>query len=497
MYTPLRWEKYLRSDYFRPYDKKLDRSQASHLLSRSTIGSSADSFHRYVNKDAALIVHELLSAEPAVATPPLKNYSALNAPIPDHKISNGETWVHDFNADAEINARRKKSLEPWMIQALLANGSGIRSKLMMFWIDFFDVDTNKIPSANRVYRYYDILLTRSIDGYADLLMELITENVFQQFFKKIKPASSSLSAFTTQMVLERYIFGTGYRSNVSKEKEKKFNRFLNEWSSICDSLAVSFEKAEGKENVIYTNEYKELFFNKLVVRQYLQELRLLLLSLLKNENAAAFLFQKIYRFFVSPAGTDETSDCMRAAKELLMNTKYDIRTLLFGLFTSDEFFQRRHHRSIPKTNEEFVLGIVADLDLLKLVGETMPPSTDMFEWISDRIRLLNLQTPSLRSLNGRQSFTTPVTDSVEIVSSLLSAELKINGIPVHLTSSRLEERLTRVRAARATSLNVASAWMDGDTLQQPQKNEPQATTATETVVEKAVEIFCSNDYIMK
>ena len=147
------------------YSGEWTKVQVSHLLRRTTYGSSFED----IKKAAALTLDELLDvllAEKVLPAEPVNYYYEDDPSVPI-----GASWVDKPFArnDNMIIASRRRSIAAWTLGNLLNGGIHIIEKLTLFWSNHFVTQASVLNDPNFIYYNNNLLRSRALGNFRNLV----------------------------------------------------------------------------------------------------------------------------------------------------------------------------------------------------------------------------------------------------------------------------------------------------------------------------------------
>lgn len=362
-----------------------------HLLQRCILGFSPRDATPFYGKSRTEVIQCLLQPKPIPDSLPLKDYDSIQAAQPDQEVGPGKPWVNHYSHDVLINEKRRYSLKNWIIGLLYHEAQpSLFPGMFLFWSNLFSLESGKIQLATRSFAHYDIIRNNALGNYKELLLAIIIDQALPYYYRKIMPPDQRLAAFTAGRILERFCLGADYEKLISREKIKKLIRLLNKWSHTQDSIVLHYKNLKPRE--IYNAEnshYQEAYYNKSSSREAIEEIDLLLQSILKQPAVAENLSTRLYHWIVGgPVTAIARQQLILPASNALLNSKYDIRTWLSSFLHSDFFAAPNHFNPRSSSPIDFVFGVAKLAKLIPVNAGQGLVNYQYWDWLRFQIELL-------------------------------------------------------------------------------------------------------------
>jgi hypothetical protein len=311
---------------------------------------------------------------------PLKDYGTVNALHADHGVKHGQPWIFNENFDNQVNYSRKLSLKNWWTGVLYHSKRHNEVSAMLFWINYFYIQTNKFTNAIRVYRHLENIRSFALLNYRDMLAEMILNQTIVHFARKVRPADETLMESILRIILEQYIAGPEYLKYISKEKLKRLKKLLNEWDLICDTLMLSSRNQQKDQRPDIHS-----FMHTSRVQAYLAELTVFLERLFQSMAVARHVAKKmfVWRNNIEHLN-DRDNEIINNLAESFAGKNYSIEALL-------EEVDIEHGEGII-TPTEYVFDFVNKHDNLPVHDSNSIMNYPYYEWLRLQIAQMGQET---------------------------------------------------------------------------------------------------------
>jgi uncharacterized protein (DUF1800 family) len=229
----------------------------------------------------------------------------------------------------------------------------LREKLTLFWHGHFATSIKKVESVGLMDRQNETLRTHSLGSFAALLEAVIADPAMLVWLdgatsKKGKPNENFAREF-----LELFTLGTGhYTERDVREAARAFTGWVRQ-----DSTGRFAEPAVARDPA-QVDEGPKPFLGREGRWGPADIVRITL----DQPAAATFLARKLYRWFVSEAGTPGPELIEPLSDELRRN-EFAIGPIVEIILRSQHFFSRAAYRQRIKSPVEFSAGLVRMLDV--------------------------------------------------------------------------------------------------------------------------------------
>lgn len=396
------------------YTTPLTARSAEHLLRRMGFQYNRSEVQQAIGKTAAQVVAPMFSitpstlpAQPSWATSPLVN-------------------AFQQNYD-QVNELRTI----WFAQ-MMSGKNPLLEKMVFFWHNHFTTEETKVYYSQYIYWQHDLfrrnpkqvsnihqpiqdnnrnylgnikILTKAIVRDMAMLVYLdgnqsVSGNPNENFAREILELFTlGIGNYTEQDIVEAARAFTGWRV------EGLTSRFK---SSNFDDTPKTFM---GKTGNYSADEIVDIIF--------------------QQPECARFFAEKIYKFFVYEAPSD---DIITQMANILVTYDYELETILYKLLTSAHFFDEQFYGAIIKSPLDIIIGtgrmfgltkfkdnLIAVRGLAQLTLELFNPP-DVAGWKGYH-QWINTST-----LPTRQKFTDSMIDGSTSITSMPLPETKIDAL---------------------------------------------------------------------
>jgi hypothetical protein len=319
-----------------------------HLLKRALAGVSLSEYYELKDHSLSSVVNCLLTTTPAISPP--------------------FSWIDDNSYDREVNQLRKQSVIRWFIGSLYAQKKSVQPKMVLFWHNFFPIQTSRLTFANTVFDYFFTLHNYALGDIRMMLLCLVTGSALPEYYKKIKQSSGTVYSFYAERICF-HLYGEHFQEYVSKSKLQKYARLLYEWSVVNERFSLP--------RVLSSTG---LDIQKPAIRQCLEALHEFQGKLVNHEKAVGYMAERLFRYFVY-TDIDKSAEkriIRRMTGAAMVN--FNTRDILQSLFLNEEFYNMQYFGNMPKSPVDFLFE-TCKLNKTDLTDHSQVSNYPLWDWI--------------------------------------------------------------------------------------------------------------------
>jgi uncharacterized protein (DUF1800 family) len=229
----------------------------------------------------------------------------------------------------------------------------LREKLTLFWHSHFATSIKKVESGGFMDRQNETLRTRALGSFAALLEAVIADPAMLVWLdgansKKEKPNENFAREF-----LELFTLGAGhYTERDVREAARAFTGWVRQDSG------GRFETPSVARDTAQVDDGPKAFLGREGRWGSPDIVRIIL----ERPEAATFLARKLYRWFVSDAGTPDP-EVIESLSEELRRNQFAIGPTVEVILRSKHFYSHAAYRQRIKSPVEFSAGLVRMLEV--------------------------------------------------------------------------------------------------------------------------------------
>ena len=240
------------------------------------------------------------------------------------------------------------------LNRILYGPDPLREKLTLFWHGHFATSQKKVESVALMDQQNETLRSHALGGFAKLLEAIIADPAMLVWLdggtsKKGKPNENFGREF-----LELFTMGAGhYQERDIREAARAFTGWVRQ-----DSRGVFQETPKFVHEPTQVDDGTKTFLGKTGRWGPSDIVRIVL----DRPEAAVFLARKLYRFFVSEAGTPGPELIEPLADEIRRH-QFAIGPIVEVILRSRHFYSRAVYRQRIKSPVEFSAGLLRTLEV--------------------------------------------------------------------------------------------------------------------------------------
>lgn len=385
-----------------PYSKKLNQSDAIHLLRRCTFSIDWKTILLFTNLDSNAAVDLLFENG-------LKNAAPK---APSWELDEFEPWWRLPAVDQQkvANAAYEKvyfenyELKRWWIEEMTLDKVSIREKMTLFWHGHFTTKfaVDDVMPAQIMFIQNKNFRKNHQGNFRALLENIAQDGAMLIYLNGNKSTKKSPNENFSRELLELYTMGIGhYTEDDVKEGARVFtgwkvNFFKGEFMNYPkykpflintehDNESKNYlgdtipKTATNSENDVIENEIKKLI-------SIILEKRALEVS--------TFICEKLYRYFIF-SGIEINNEVVATMAKTLRNNKWEIKPVLMELFKSSFFYEEAQKGIQIKTPAELIVGTTRHFDV----------KADWKEWVMVTMGQELLNPPNVAGWPGYRKWT--------------------------------------------------------------------------------------------
>jgi uncharacterized protein (DUF1800 family) len=282
-------------------------------------------------------------------------------------------------------------LQQWWVDHMLTTPTPFAERMTLFWHGHFTSDYRK--AADNTFMYWQNLTWRrmAMTNLGSMLMQVTTDPAMLRYLDLATSVASSPNENYSRELMELFTMGA---DNYSEEDVRQGALALTGWQlPRPDSTAPA--PGTGRMLPVYANQKSGVFNQKRAFKGSVTFLgktgaldtQGLIDRILAQPATAQFITTRVLQHFVT--GQPSSSQVARLA-DSFRRSNYDMKTLMRGVFTSDEFLAAGTYRALVKSPTEFMVQSARALGATKLsklivasgsgMGQTLFDPPDVGGW---------------------------------------------------------------------------------------------------------------------
>jgi len=322
---------------------------ARHLLGRTSFGAVPRDVAEFARLTREQAVDRLLATQRStpVAAPPAwvdewMPLSRLRA------MPEGERQAVQREAVA-----RGQDLKAWWIGEMIATPAPFGERMTLFWHNHFVSSLRKVRAPQLMYQQLQLLRRHALGNFGDLLHGIVRDPAMLVYLDNASNRKAAPNENFARELMELFTLGEGH---YTERDVKEAARALTGASIDGETGQFVFRRAahdDGPKTILgRTGDFDG---------DDLAEI------LLAHPRTAELVVTRLWREFVSPE--PDPGEVRRIAQRF-RESRYDIRTALRLLFTSDAFYAPANRATLVKSPIELIVGTLREFSFD--VGDPFP-----------------------------------------------------------------------------------------------------------------------------
>ena len=350
-----------------PYQGAWGRSEAAHLLRRTTYGSGEDEIGKALELGLSSTLDELLATLP-LPDPPVNAFDQNDPLVPI-----GDTWVYVpysrvENTNKLINDRLR-SLAAWTVKVILEEDFSIREKMTLFWYNHFV--TSNIRDATFRYRNITNYRENFLGNFKELAKVTTIDPAMLRYLNGNQNTRNRPNENYARELLELFtigkgpLAGEGDYTNYTEDDILAISKILTGWrdtgyifrnDSNVDSVFVSAR--HDKTTKILSHRFNSVEIPNMESNEYSH----LIDIIFQQDEVARFIARKIYRWFVYYDLNEQVeAGIIEPMARTLRENNYEMLPMVRTLLQSEHFYDAYAIGAMIKNPIDLVLGSIKQL----------------------------------------------------------------------------------------------------------------------------------------
>jgi uncharacterized protein (DUF1800 family) len=308
---------------------------ARHLLVRTTYSASSAEIDSYARLTRAQAVERLLAG--TRKHPQTQLSAELDQWTPRSQIralpeQERRAWLRQ-------TIQKGQDLRGWWFKEMLVTDSPFTERMTMFWHNHFVSSLQKVRPTRLMYRQNLLLREHALGNFADLLHAVSRDPAMIVYLDNASNRKGHPNENFAREVMELFTLGEG---NYTEQDIKEAARAFTGWGINGETGEFVFRPI-AHDDGIKTVLGRSGPLNGADVLEIL----------LAQPQSAELIVRKLWREFISP--TPEEGEVKRIAEQFRAS-RYDIRTVLRAVLTSEHFYAAQNRASLIKSPIDLLVG---------------------------------------------------------------------------------------------------------------------------------------------
>lgn len=354
-----------------------------HLYLRAGFGLSPEEWRRRKDWSKAAALEELFGSNTSIDTLALPD-----SPLAEHrmmKMSKGRI----SEARKEERGIVAQQLTNWILRMADTQQSALVERMSLFWHGHFACD---IKVGRLAGQQLNSIREHALGSFRELLIVIAKDPAMIRYLNNQQNKKNQPNENFARELMELFTLGRGH---YSEKDVKEAARAFTGWSSNMQGEYV-FRARQHDDGIKIFMGQSGNFDGEDIID-----------IILDKRETALFITRKIYRYFVN-----EQLDESRVAQlaNQFYESSYDIRSLLWAIFSSDWFYAPENRGNKIKSPIELIAGMIRqlgirDINIRSLTGLQRALGQQLFSppnvagwpggksWIDNSTLMMRLQIP--------------------------------------------------------------------------------------------------------
>ena len=354
------------SGNIKPYNKKLSREEAIHLLKRTLFGAKHEDVIYFTGKNSNNTVHELLNVVDEIPPAPVNNYN--DDKYTDEEIAAGSTWITATKQSGMNVGKRKNSLKSWWTGLMINQNRSLREKMVLFWHNHFANEMNKVDNALFSYKQNILFRQYALGNFKELVMDISTDPSMLKYLNGTNNVKKAPDENYGRELQELFTIGKGPGSHYNEDDVKAAARVITGFKIENKVLSEAHGIFDPKRHDEGDKQFSSFYNNTLIKGrpgdEGGKELKEMIDMIFAQDELSLFICRKIYRFFVYHNIDEQTEKNIIAplAKTFRKNN-FEIKPILNQLLCSKHFFDAANRGCMIKSPVDFCVGLCREYNI--------------------------------------------------------------------------------------------------------------------------------------
>jgi len=275
-------------------------------------------------------------------------------------------------------------LQQWWVDHMLTTPTPFAERMTLFWHGHFTSDYRK--AGDNTFMYWQNLTWRrmAMTNLGSMLMQVTTDPAMLRYLDLATSIASSPNENYSRELMELFAMGA---DTFSEEDVRQGALALTGWQlPRPDSTAAA--NGTGRMLPVYTSQKSGVFNQRRAFKgsvTYLGKTGALdtqgvIDRILAQPSTAPFITTRVLQHFVA---RQPASSLVNRLADAFRRSKYDMKTLMRSVFTSDEFRGAGTYRALVKSPTEFMVQAARALDATKLSKLIVASGSGMGQMLFD------------------------------------------------------------------------------------------------------------------
>ncbi len=314
--------------------KSVSFAEARHLVTRTGLGADWKQIKNIEGRSRqqaiSIILHPKTSRPPK---PPKMTSWNVRMNMYKSKDPKYKMLMH------KMCTREGENLKRWWITQMIQTESPVIEKMALFWHGHFTSSLDKVEQPSLLYKQHITLRRHALGNFGSMLKAIAKDPAMSVYLDGQLSKKDNPNENFARELLELFTLGHG---NYKEADIKNIARAFTGWSTNRYNETYAFNKADHDRTPKYVLG-KRVHTGDDVIR-----------VLLERPETAMTIANKFWSLFINDSAPDEAVTQVWAKQ--FRNAKYDIKTLLKAVISSDAFWSDDNKGRLTKSPVDLVIG---------------------------------------------------------------------------------------------------------------------------------------------
>ena len=386
------------------YSGSFGKPELLHLLRRTLFGVKKSDLLFFEGKSLNEVIDYLIDGPVALPPPPLRTYYNNVNPTLDTMdkvningniqtiVNFGETWVDkpiQTNFLAGSSNARRQNLKNWWIGLQVNQDRQVYEKLIMFYQTLLVTEDAVLESPHMMYTTQSLYRKYAFGNYKELIKAISLDAGMLKYLNGEKNTKTAPDENYGRELQELFCVGKGPDSAYTENDVQEAARVLTGWYVIykekinsVDTFIVPKSAFNQGNHDTGIKQFSAFYGNKKIepnlsivdpspfsdlnTKIAYDELEQMIDMIFETQEVSKYICRRLWNYFVyyDINATIEAEIIEPLSEIFRQNVDHpdQMKIVLKALFSSDLFFQNIHRACMIKSPDDFVVGMIRQLD---------------------------------------------------------------------------------------------------------------------------------------
>jgi len=315
---------------------QLGFDDARHLLNRTSFAANTPEINEFSQLNRAAAAARLLGWTAQATKVPAPEWALLPYEPPPRPATLSDEARKDFQRRLIAQGR---DLKAWWMAEMLTTPSPLTEKMVLFWHNHFVSSMRKVRMPLLMYRQQLTMRQHALGNFRELLHAMARDPAMLIYLDGAANRKGKPNENFAREVMELFTLGEG---RYTEQDVKEAARAFTGWSIDRETGEFLFHQGMHDTGIKTVLGVTGRHDGAAVLD-----------ILLARPETAEFIVTKLWREFIS---AEPDSGEVRRIAQVFRANRYDIRTVLRELLTSDAFYAPQNRANLVKSPVDLVVG---------------------------------------------------------------------------------------------------------------------------------------------